>query len=164
MDGAIYNLAVERIAQLQAELQRLETCVCTYRELAGAVEAIPLEHLNQAGSLKPSAVPVSGPTVVDEPFEKPRAAPQVELERIVTEILVNNGAPLQRMELFNRVKALGVVIGGTNEITNFGSKLSRSDQLVNLPKLGYWPKDRPFEPAGFMPNGADRALAAWRSD
>jgi hypothetical protein len=160
MDGAIYNRAVERIAQLQAELQRLETFVCTYRELAGAVEATPSEQSNPAARIVPTAVPGSEPSVVYEPGEKPRAAPQAELERVVTEVLVNNGAPLQRMELFNRVKALGVVIGGTNEITNFGSKLSRSDQLVNLPKLGYWPKDRPFEPAGFVPNRADQALAA----
>ena len=160
MDGAIYNRAVERIAQLQAELQRLETFVCTYRELAGAVEAAPLAHSNPAGGMVSGAVPVSELAMVDEPVDKPRAAPQAELERVVTEVLVNNGAPLQRMELFNRVKALGVVIGGTNEITNFASKLSRSDQLVNLPKLGYWPKDRPFEPAGFVPSGADQALAA----
>lgn len=160
MDGAIYNRAVERIAQLQAELQRLETFVCTYRELAGAFEAAPLAQSNPAGSMVPSAIPASEPAMVDEPVERPRAAPQAELERVVTEILVNNGAPLQRLDLFNRVKALGVVIGGTNEITNFGSKLSRSDQLVNLPKLGYWPKDRPYEPAGFMPSRADQALAA----
>ena len=154
MDGAIYNRAVERIAQLQAELQRLETFVCTYRELAGAFEATLSEQSNPAVRMMPTAIPVSEPTVVDEPVEKPRAAPQAELERVVTEVLVNNGAPLQRMELFNRVKALGVVIGGTNEITNFGSKLSRSDQLVNLPKLGYWPKDRPFEPGSYQPGSA----------
>ena len=33
MDGEIYNRAAMRIAQLQAELQRLEAFVCTYREL-----------------------------------------------------------------------------------------------------------------------------------
>ena len=51
MDGAIYNRAVERIAQLQAELQRLETFVCTYRELAGAAEAAPLAQPNPARNM-----------------------------------------------------------------------------------------------------------------
>lgn len=160
MDGAVCNRAVERIAQLRAELQRLEMFLCTYSELAGGVEAAPLSQPIPGGNVAPSADGAPDCATVDERTERPRAAPQAELERVVTEVLVTHGAPLQRMELFIRVKALSVVIGGTNEIMNFGSKLSRSDQLVNLPKLGYWPKDRPFEPAGYVPSRADQALTA----
>ena len=160
MDGEIYNRAAMRIAQLQAELQRLEAFVCTYRELDDEFGAAAEAPSPPTRSTRHPANPASEPVREGEPVERPRAAPQAELERVVTEILLNNGAPLQRMDLFNRVKALGVVIGGTNEITNFGSKLSRSDQLVNLPKLGYWPKVRPYEPAGFAPGMADQAVAA----
>jgi hypothetical protein len=83
-----------------------------------------------------------------------KATPQAELERIVVQVIEANGAPLQRTELYRRVTALGIVVGGNNEITNFGSKLSRSKCLVNLRRLGYWPKNQPYEVGGYKPNQA----------
>lgn len=156
MDGHVYNRAVGRIAELQAELQRLEAFVVTYRELA-----------DDAGEPAPSRIVHEHPLQeteeqhagVDE-VDRPRATPQAELERVVEQVLVANGAPLQRFELMERVRALGVIIGGRNEITNFGSKLSRAERLVNLPKLGYWPKDKPYEPGGYQPDSAGLPVAA----
>lgn len=155
MDGQVYNRAVGRIAELQAELQRLEAFIVTYRELADdAGEPAPSQPAHEH-PLQETEEQHAG---VDE-VDRPRATPQAELERVVEQVLVANGAPLQRFELMERVKALGVIIGGRNEITNFGSKLSRAEKLMNLPKLGYWPKDRPFEPGGVLAQTAEREVS-----
>lgn len=149
MDGQVYNRAVGRIAELQAELQRLEAFIVTYRELADdAGEPAPSRTANE----HPWQETEEQHAGVDE-ADRPRATPQAELERVVEQVLVANGAPLQRFELMERVKALGVTIGGRNEITNFGSKLSRAARLVNLPKLGYWPKELPYPSCSYEPNG-----------
>ncbi len=156
MGGQVYNRAVGRIAELQAELQRLEVFIVTYRELADdAGEPAPSRSAHEH-PLQETEEQHDG---VDE-ADRPRATPQAELERVVEQVLLTNGAPLQRFELMERVKALGVVIGGRNEITNFGSKLSRAGRLVNLPKLGYWPKEKPFEPGGYQPGSTGFPLAA----
>lgn len=149
MDGQVYNRAAGRIAELQAELRRLEAFIVTYRELAddaGEAEPSRLAHAHAVHEAEEQH------DAFDE-ADRPRATPQAELERVVEQVLVANGAPLQRFELMERVKALGVIIGGRNEITNFGSKLSRAERLVNLPKLGYWPKELPYPSCSYEPNG-----------
>lgn len=156
MDGQIYNRAVRRISELQAELQRLEAFIAMYRELAAVAvkpELSPPPHERAAHENDYEQDGVNND-------DRPRTTPQAELELVVEQVLLSNGAPLQRFELMERVKALGVIIGGRNEITNFGSKLSRAGRLVNLPKLGYWPKDQPYELGGYQPGGAGLPLAA----
>jgi hypothetical protein len=156
MDGQVYNRAVGRIAELQAELKRLEAFIVTYRELADEdVEPEPSRPTQE----RPVHEIEEQQDGVDD-ADRPRATPQAELKRVVEQVLLTNGAPLQRFELMERVKALGMVIGGRNEITNFGSKLSRAERLVNLPKLGYWPKDEPYEPGGYQPGSAGLQVAA----
>jgi hypothetical protein len=149
MDGQIYNRAVGRVAELQAELQRLEVFIATYRELA-------VDTGGQGMSLQAPARSIVESEEQDDSADeadRPKATPQAELERVVEQVLVANGAPLQRLDLMQRVKALGVIIGGRNEITNFGSKLSRARRLVNLPKLGYWPKELPNPSCSYEPIG-----------
>ena len=156
MDGQVYNRAVGRVAKLQDELQRLEVFIATYEELAFDSDGLSL------------SLPVDAPCVIEteesedriDEADRPKATPQAELERVVEQVLVANGAPLQRLDLMQRVKALGVIIGGRNEITNFGSKLSRAGRLVNLPKLGYWPKAMPFESGGYYAGHPGLAVAA----
>ncbi len=147
MNCAVYHRAERQAVALRAKLQKLEVFMATYRELsddddlASEVEADATTDAQMADH------------EVEE-VERLRATPQVELERIVEQVLVTHGAPLQRVELFERVKALGVIVGGRNEMANFGSKLSRAEKLVNLPKLGYWPRSIPFEPGAYRPEAS----------
>lgn len=147
MGCAVYSRAEKRAAKLRLELQRLEAFMATYRELAGDDD---LFSKAEPDELEADPEPNEG----IEEDERVRATPQAELERIVEQVLVTHGAPLQRMELFERVKALGVIVGGRNEMANFGSKLSRAESLVNLPKLGYWPKKIPFEAGAYRPEAS----------
>ena len=154
MQGNVYHLAVERIARLQAELERLEAFVKTYEALA-TVAAQKAQASDDKGNSEVTN-DVGGPEAAanvrhDDVRQIP--TPRHEFERVVLEILYAHGAPLQRAALLHRIRARGVVIGGRNEMTNLGSKLSRTEGLVNLPGFGYWPKDRPFVPGGYSPGG-----------
>lgn len=156
MDGEIYNRAMRRMSALQAELKRLEAFVTTFQELAEA---------NAAPGSTPASLPQNGkaphePSARTGTVERHKATPQGELERVVEEVLIENGAPMRRSELLERVKAKGVVVGGENESANFGSKLSRAGRLVNLSRLGYWPKEKPFEQGGYQPDRGGLAVAA----
>jgi len=146
MEAPIYNRAVKRIATLRGELTALQQFIETYHALAvgdprevdgdPAVQRLTRDH----ESADPN----------DEPV-RIRATPQAELEKVVERVIIAHGAPLQRGELMHRVKQMGLVVGGQNEATNFGSKLSRATRLVNISGYGYWPKDRPFEPGSYCP-------------
>lgn len=144
MGEHVYKLAIDRARSLRHELQRLDSFISTYEELMAHSPA-PTAKAEPSSALPPPAA------AAPEHGRSPKAAPQEELERVVMRVLLENGAPLQRQALFNKVKATGTTIGGQDERSNFGSKISRSDRFVNLPKLGYWPKDRPFEAASYRP-------------
>ena len=144
MSDDIYKLAIERARTLRNELQRLDVFISTYEELATNHQHAP----PKAAAPLPSAANLDASKGDGKPH---KAAPQEELERVVMRVLLEHGAPLQRQALFDKVKATGTTIGGQDERSNFGSKISRSDRFINLPKLGYWPKDKPYERAAYRP-------------
>ncbi len=157
MADDVYKLAIDKACKLRRELERLESFIQTYEELASSQQ--PLSRVTapepDAGvhpTERPSELPFDDATNGEKP--RRRGVPQEELERIATRVLMENGSPLQRQALFEKVKATGVAIGGRDEMSNFGSKISRSDKFVNLPKLGYWPVDTACEAAGYVPQGA----------
>jgi hypothetical protein len=169
MDKQIYKRAQARIEKLRFELARLEEFVSTYDLLAGEVERCPDARAEgqEARAHCEDVVDKDADREMDAALELEcqRATPQEELERIVVRLIETHGAPLRRLDLFRRVKAEGVVVGGRKELTNFGSKLSRAESLTNLPKLGYWPKNRPYEAAGYFPEeAAGKMLSLITSD
>ncbi|MFM9942892.1 MAG: hypothetical protein ACKVP7_25760 [Hyphomicrobiaceae bacterium] len=145
MADEVYKIAIERARKLRAELERLDSFIATYEELSSSP---PIAAPEPAPAHEPPQLSLSA----DAP-QPAKAVPQGELERIAMRVLLENGAPLQRQALFERVKATGTAIGGSDERANFGSKMSRSTRFVNLPKLGYWPADKPCEAAGYQPGG-----------
>jgi hypothetical protein len=138
MQVEVYRRAINRINSLQEELRRLKTFISTYEMLA-------------TGDGSSDASPQFLARGVQRTNRRSAATKAGDLERIVLEIIETNGAPLQRVELFELAMARGVAIAGTKQLGNFSSKLSRLDSLINLPKLGYWLKGHPFEPAGYNP-------------
>lgn len=148
MKDEIYRIAVERARTIRAELQRLEVFISTYEELSAGKS-----HTEEAHSQTSQHDRAEPASAVKETYPT-RGVPQEQLERVVADILLQNGAPLQRQPLFERVKATGIAIGGRDERGNFGSKISRSERFINLPKLGYWPKDKPCISARYTPENA----------
>ena len=147
MVDEVYKIAIERACRIRAELERLDAFISTYEELASSQAVV------EAAGPPAKEPPAPAPQPADAP-QPTKGAPQEELERIAMRVLLENGAPLQRQALFERVRATGTAIGGRDERGNFGSKISRSEKFVNLPKLGYWPKDKPCDTAGYQPQGA----------
>ncbi len=138
MTDPVYTKAVERMRALRLELERLEGFVRTYDEIAAALDSADARDDFELTE------PAVGRVEAEMPSRRRRGVSQDELDRVVCRVLLEHGAPLQRQELFEKVKALGTVIGGANELGNFGSKISRSSKLQNHPGRGYWLKDRPL--------------------
>jgi hypothetical protein len=155
MADDVYKLAIDKACRLRGELERLESFIQTYEDLASSRQPLPRAAAPNT-DVHPTDIPCELPFGDAEKVEEPRrrGVPQEELERIATRILMENGSPLQRQALFEKVKATGIAIGGRDEMSNFGSKISRSDKFVNLPKRGYWPVDKACEAAGYFPQAA----------
>lgn len=142
----VYRIAVRRANRLRAELARLDGFLATYEELASSQSEAATASTDPTGLAE-----LAAPTDEAAPA---KGVPQAEIERVAARILLEHGTPLKRQALFEKVKSIGTMIGGQDELANFGTKISRSSKFVNLPKLGYWPKDKPYEAAGYRPGGA----------
>ncbi|TIL27434.1 hypothetical protein [Mesorhizobium sp.] len=132
MSQSPYEKALTRKAQLEADLQRVQSFLDMYAEFAGGEDA-------PAASQKPT-------TGDSEPI-----TPYDELENIAVNVLIKNGRPLKRQQFYEAVKEAGANVGGSDERGNFGSKMSRSNRLVNLDGYGYWPKDKACAAANYFP-------------
>lgn len=147
MTGQVYSVAVNRISQLETELQLLKSLVSNYRKLARQSPSVPREDFTTL------AMEAAAPAF-------PCSTPQAELEIMVEQLLVANRAPMRRAEILAKLKSAGAVVGGRNELANLGSKLSRATRLMNLPRLGYWPKDHPYPDASYR-RGKD--VSPWQA-
>lgn len=141
MSSAPYEKALAKKAQLEIELQKVQTFLDMYAEFAGDDQPQPpTEAASPNNSAESSFLPIT-------PYE--------ELENIAIDVLIKNGRPLKRQQFYDAVKATGAIIGGNDERGNFGSKMSRSSRLINIEGHGYWPKDKACPSAGYFPATTD---------
>ncbi|HEY1933830.1 MAG TPA: hypothetical protein VGG99_17590 [Acetobacteraceae bacterium] len=70
-----------------------------------------------------------------------------------TAYVINCIRPIPTSVLFQAMENAGIRILGQNPAGNLGSKLNQipGKPLINLPKFGWWPRDRPYPPAGYDP-------------
>ena len=55
-----------------------------------------------------------------------------------------------------------MVVGGTNELNTLGTRLYRTDWVVNLKGHGYWLRDRDYKPAGHTAGEIDTGPVKFR--
>ena len=67
--------------------------------------------------------------------------------------------PLHRRDLLDRVRSLGIYVGGENPMNTFGAYLSQDKRFVSVGK-GVWTLVE--EPPARSPNGAVGRCANWR--
>ena len=66
------------------------------------------------------------------------------------------GRPLSRQELYDQLTAIGFDIRGKDPQMVLSTMLWReSEQIVRLPNHGYWPKEKPYDVAGYNPQFED---------
>lgn len=62
--------------------------------------------------------------------------------------ILDEGKPLSRSELIERLEPEGFAFPGGDRVKVFGTNLWRSRRFISLKGLGYWPKSHPL-PASF---------------
>ncbi|PVB59528.1 hypothetical protein DCO57_21865 [Labrenzia sp. 011] len=68
----------------------------------------------------------------------------------------NAKRPLQRIELLNAIKELGVDVGGKDPAATLATVVWRDkNKFVNLKGFGYWLVSEPFAPAHYDPSSND---------
>lgn len=66
------------------------------------------------------------------------------------------GRPLSRQDLYDLLRHNGINVYGKNPQMVLSTMLWRSqDRIVRLGNHGYWPKDKRYEPAHYMPEHDD---------
>jgi hypothetical protein len=89
--------------------------------------------------------------------ETKRGLTRDELRPFIDETLRGAGRPLSRGRLLKTLDNRGVRVGGeADRAKNLGTIMWRlKDHFVNLAGFGYWPKDTPYAPAGYVPEAPD---------
>ena len=140
MHNAIQKLIEERDL-LHTRLQEISVLINEFEELASYEAPPKLDASSSEIQQNESSLTASGP----EP------SGFAEYEAALRDILMEASRPLQRKEVLNALTARGIVVGGTKELNTLGTRLHRTDWVVNLKGFGYWLKARDFPEANHRP-------------
>jgi hypothetical protein len=141
----------EKIQQLREEMDRLHRSLATASSELGYVDGyIDATYREMAKGAKihtrESREPIESPA---EPLENP------DRQDVVTaalELIRLAGRPLARKTIFEGLENQGIVIHGKNPLMVLSTMLWRTqERIIRLPPFGYWPADRPYEPANYIP-------------
>jgi hypothetical protein len=80
---------------------------------------------------------------------------------VALQIIQERGEPMARRELFDELAGRGIVIQGKDPEMVLSTMLWRSkEKIVRLPGHGYWPADRSYPDAHYIPEADDIIGAA----
>ena len=130
---------------LRQEIEKIDSFLNLYRELTGtdAVRNEPkavsgdVEKLRSRGRKRmPGTV---GPS---------------DLGPMMRRILLEHGKPMTRTQLLDALVARDVKLAGGDKSKYLGTIIWRMrEAFINLDGHGYWPKDKPYQAAGYAPHG-----------
>lgn len=145
--------AIEQaIAELRAEAARLEQ----FLEVYEALDVVPRSQLDAKAPTVIPATPEPDRMLAFTVREKKKRTttnpPPAEVVDAVKQIIDRAGYPMTRGQLLPQLTRRGLEIKGTYPSKVLGTNLWRSGQFVQLEGLGYWPKDKPYPPAGYEPD------------
>jgi len=95
-------------------------------------------------SMSRNASPVSGILHSEE------AASAAKIDAALRAVLSATPAPIRRREVLARVTAMGLKVESTDPVRLVGTRLSMAKFAVSLKGHGYWHRDRPYAPAGWV--------------
>lgn len=140
---------MNKLAEIQADLDALQ------KEKAKLDQFIDTWY-ELAGEPRPKTALAAAPATISISLTASARSKNPEREVVVEKALGYIravGHPLPRKEIFERLKADGVVIYGKDPEMVLSTMLWRSqDQIVRLRGFGYWPKDTPYDQAGYDPD------------
>lgn len=129
--------AESRMVRLQREVADLLAWVETWHHLTGT----PLPRATAAEHIEKSE---------DTKSKRPQNPNRELVAATVADLIRERGHPLSRRELFELLSQRGVIIQGKDPEMVLSTMLWRSrDQIVRLPKFGYWLKHEDYSDAGY---------------
>jgi hypothetical protein len=81
------------------------------------------------------------------PSRAERAAAVAEAMRAAERMILEEGRPLTRSELVERLEGAGHKLEGGDKSKVLGTNLWRSGRFMNVERVGYWPKASPLPQA-----------------
>lgn len=79
-------------------------------------------------------------------------SPKEDVAAVARELISKRGEPIPRRKLLKLLLDEGLTISGTEQDKVLSTMLWRmKDKVVNLPRVGYWLPEKPWEPAGYRP-------------
>jgi hypothetical protein len=128
-----------QIREWRAKKDRAERFIADWEEFSGLKAPAP--------SVDTVPEPAPRPT----PGGKPKNPKKEEVASIAREILLQNGEPMSRDELYEALVARGVIIHGGNPAVVLQTMLWRMQSvIVHLKGFGYWPADEAYQAADYV--------------
>lgn len=164
MDSALFN-ALKRQAELRDELSEIDRFIRLYnkfKSISSPQQSLKLEEpepeqqefgSEQIESNSAADNPAADAGTDDESFAPPRRGFTKEmLKPHLRAVILEAGRPLSRTQLLRALDRRKIPVGGSNRPKNMGTIMWRlGEDFVSLEGLGYWPKDKPYGPAGYVP-------------
>lgn len=152
MDAA-YKNAMARRDQLAAEINQIQQRLDELRREIGRVDSFLRDWAEFAGA--PAATVVDSPdtraTSSDETKPRAKNPPKEAVVEVAREILRSRGEPMGRSALYNALLKRGVVLEGADPEMVLSTMLWRmKDEIVRIPKHGYWLADVSHESSGYV--------------
>jgi hypothetical protein len=132
-----------QIKEWRTKMARAERFIADWEEFSGQQAPAPAVDTNT----EPAPRAASG--------GKPRNPKKEEVAAVAREILLLNGRPMSRDDLFDALTARDVIIHGANPAVVLQTMLWRMrDEITHLKGFGYWPKDMACAVAFYDPAAA----------
>jgi len=142
----------KEIESRQAELQDIDMFVTLYQRFAGPEETLVTVTMPIQAEIRAVETDIAAASQPEIRTVMRRGISQEEFNEVAPQLLKEHGKPARRGEFLRLFHARNIPIGGVNEMLNFGTKVWKAREvLINLPGEGYWPRDLPYEPAGYDP-------------
>ncbi len=150
---ALRNQLAHRLSEIKSQIAALEQEAMVIQD-----DLMITEHFmhvwhrahNMQGPMANNLARLSWDT--NNQRKRPKNPPREFIVEMSLKLIEDAGRPLNRQQLFDRLAAHGVHVFGKDPQMVLSTMLWRSqDQIVRLPEFGYWPKERAFPPARYVP-------------
>lgn len=129
------NQGQQRLETLRSELRGIEAFLDQWRKFAGVAAA--------AHEPNPTFDPSNPPEHILRWRAKRKNSKKEEVANAAREVILANGKPLSRSDLYTILTERGLIIEGADPEMVLSTMLWRSkDKIVRLPKFGYWVAER----------------------
>lgn len=162
MDAALKNALRQReeltakVVDAERQIAELRDAVQKRRAELTDIEGFIEQWYRLAGQEPPRDTGDDGVALVSPPVRRNINPDRDFVANKALALIEAEGRPLSRRELFQKLNEADVKIYGKDPEMVLSTMLWRSsDRIARLRKHGYWPKDKPYPPAGYDPEVDD---------